>query len=249
MEISPDLFSSALFHSFTQGIFEEHLPPVAAGDTFSPLPTASPCELLIVPNSLWPHRLYPTRLLCPWNSPGKNTGVGLHSILQGNFLTQGSKLGLCHCWQILYHPSHQGSPQPVHSPVVMDPRLRLLMAETQDTNPLWCPDGKRTAASRGVQGSLGPPTCTVCSQPTSMWLWGTTNTLSRGSERAPRGHIRPNCRSRGSQPRGFISSASPGAGGRLPACKAALLPADWASAFGGCSGKETRSDTHTDGVT
>ena len=27
------------------------------------------------------------RLLCPWNSPGKNTGVGLHSLLQGIFLT------------------------------------------------------------------------------------------------------------------------------------------------------------------
>ena len=32
----------------------------------------------------------PTRLLCPWNSPGKNTGVGCHFLLQGIFLTQGS---------------------------------------------------------------------------------------------------------------------------------------------------------------
>ena len=31
-----------------------------------------------------------TRLLCPWNSPNKNTGVGYHSLLQGIFLTQGS---------------------------------------------------------------------------------------------------------------------------------------------------------------
>ena len=31
-----------------------------------------------------------TRLLCPWNSPSKNTGVGYHSLLQGIFLTQGS---------------------------------------------------------------------------------------------------------------------------------------------------------------
>ena len=30
----------------------------------------------------------PTRLLCSWNSPGKNTGVGSHSLLQGIFLTQ-----------------------------------------------------------------------------------------------------------------------------------------------------------------
>ena len=32
-----------------------------------------------------PHGLYPARLLCPWNSPGKNTGVSCHSLLQGIF--------------------------------------------------------------------------------------------------------------------------------------------------------------------
>jgi len=32
-----------------------------------------------------PHGLYPARLLCPWNSPGKNTGVGCHSLFQGTF--------------------------------------------------------------------------------------------------------------------------------------------------------------------
>ena len=42
-------------------------------------------------------------LLCPCTSPGKNTGVGSHSLLQGVFLTQGLKLGLPHCRQILYH--------------------------------------------------------------------------------------------------------------------------------------------------
>ena len=47
------------------------------------------------------------RLLCPWNSPGKNTGVGSHSLLQRIFLTQGSNLGLPHCRQILYCLSHQ----------------------------------------------------------------------------------------------------------------------------------------------
>ena len=31
-----------------------------------------------------------TRLLCPWDSPGKNTGVGCHAVLQGIFPTQGS---------------------------------------------------------------------------------------------------------------------------------------------------------------
>ena len=42
-------------------------------------------------DSSWPHGLQPARLLCPWNSPGKNTGVGSCSLLQGIFLTQGLK--------------------------------------------------------------------------------------------------------------------------------------------------------------
>ena len=53
----------------------------------------------------------PTRFLCPWNFPGKNTGVGYHSPLQGIFPTQGSNLNLLHFRQILYSLSHQGSPQ------------------------------------------------------------------------------------------------------------------------------------------
>ena len=32
--------------------------------------------------TLRPHRRQPTRLLCPWDSPGKNTGVGCHFLLQ-----------------------------------------------------------------------------------------------------------------------------------------------------------------------
>ena len=45
------------------------------------------------------------------DSPGKNTGVGCHALLQGILPTQGSNLGLPHCRQILYHLSHQGSPR------------------------------------------------------------------------------------------------------------------------------------------
>ena len=45
------------------------------------------------------------------NSPGKNTGVGSHSLFQWIFLTQGSNPGLLHCRQILYCLSYQGSPK------------------------------------------------------------------------------------------------------------------------------------------
>ena len=53
-------------------------------------------------NSLWAHGLQTTRLLCPWNSPGENTGMVNHSLLWEIFPTQGSKPGLLHCRQILY---------------------------------------------------------------------------------------------------------------------------------------------------
>ena len=56
--------------------------------------------------SLWPHGLHG-----PWNSPGQNTGVGSHSLLQGVFPTQGSNPGLPHCRWILYQLSHKGNPR------------------------------------------------------------------------------------------------------------------------------------------
>ena len=64
--------------------------------------------------TLQPRELCPTRLLCPWNSPGKHTGVGCHALLQGIFLIQELNLGVLFCRQILYHLSHQGSPELAH---------------------------------------------------------------------------------------------------------------------------------------
>ena len=58
----------------------------------------------VVYNSLQPHELQHTRLLCLWDFPSKNTGVGSYFLLQGIFLTEGlnpSLLHLLHCRQIL----------------------------------------------------------------------------------------------------------------------------------------------------
>ena len=55
-------------------------------------------------NSLQPCGLQPASLLCPWDSLGRTTRVGCHSLLQGIFPTQGLNLGLLHVRQILYHP-------------------------------------------------------------------------------------------------------------------------------------------------
>ena len=59
--------------------------------------------------TLWqPHGLQLARLLCPWDSPGKNTGVGYHFLLQGTFLIQGLTPCLLY-WQVDSLPlSHLG---------------------------------------------------------------------------------------------------------------------------------------------
>ena len=63
----------------------------------------------VVSYSLWPHGLQAARLLCPWNSPGKNTGVGCHALLQDIFPTQGLNPDFLHCRQTLYCQIHQGN--------------------------------------------------------------------------------------------------------------------------------------------
>ena len=63
-------------------------------------------SLSVTSDSLGPHGLY-----SPWNPPGQNTGVGILSLLQGIFPTQGLNPGLPHCKQILYQLSHKGKPR------------------------------------------------------------------------------------------------------------------------------------------
>ena len=73
------------------------------------------------------------RLLCPWNSPGKNVGVDSYSLLQGLFTTQESNPGLLHCRQILYRLSHQRSSYWIRvrtwefMPTSLKPRIKLAM--------------------------------------------------------------------------------------------------------------------------
>ena len=54
----------------------------------------------VVSDSLQPHGLQPMRL-CPWNFPGKNTGMCCHFLLWGIFPTQGANPSLLHLlyWQ------------------------------------------------------------------------------------------------------------------------------------------------------
>ena len=70
-----------------------------------------PVSLLVVSDSLRLRRLQPASLLCPWDSAGKDTGVGCHALFQEIFPSQGSNPGLLPCKQILYYLSQQGSPR------------------------------------------------------------------------------------------------------------------------------------------
>ena len=83
----------------------------SSGIPFSSCPQSLPAS-----ESLGPHGLSATKLLCPWNFPGKNTGRGCHFLLQGISPTQGLNPGLLHCRQILYHLNHQGNPKQEGNP-------------------------------------------------------------------------------------------------------------------------------------
>ena len=80
---------------------------------FSCLLKESETVTYLCPTLCDPHGLWPSKLFCPWDSPGKTTGVGYHSLPQGIFLTQGSNpclFCLLH-WQAGSLPlAHLGSP-------------------------------------------------------------------------------------------------------------------------------------------
>ena len=75
-------------------------------------------KLLFTQSYVWlfatPWTVQPTSLPCPWDDfPGKNTGVGCHSLLQVIFPIQGLNPDLLHCRQILYCLSRETlSPPP-----------------------------------------------------------------------------------------------------------------------------------------
>ena len=73
------------------------------------------CAVLCLVTQLCPTLCYSVD--CSWpgssvhgDSPGKNTGVDCHALLQGIFPTQGLNPGLLLCRRTLYHLSHQGGP-------------------------------------------------------------------------------------------------------------------------------------------
>ena len=101
----------------------------------------------VMSKSLRPHELY-----SPWDSPGRNTGVGSLSLLQGIFPTQRWNLDLPHCRQIPYRLSHQGEPMRRHTHTAAG-KLRNECGATG--NQLRPGQTVNWAADRGLDGWAG----------------------------------------------------------------------------------------------
>ena len=103
----------------------------------------------------------PSRLLCPWDSPGKNTGVGCHTLSEGIFPTQGSNpciLCLLY-WQVCSLPL--GPPgKPTYKFILFS---SVLFSHSVMSHSLW---------PHGLQNTRLPcpsPTPRACSYPSSRW--------------------------------------------------------------------------------
>jgi len=71
----------------------------AAAPLFIAINPSPSSQLTLACSVVWPHRLQPTRLFCPWDFPSKNTGEGCRSLLQWILLLN-AKLLLLPQWQL-----------------------------------------------------------------------------------------------------------------------------------------------------
>ena len=123
---SHHVLSDFLVHFLDACFFKDQLSIAFSTKTSLPLQTQKPLFSKLVRTwvlsrfscvqhfaALWTVALQPP--LCPWDSPGKYTGVGYHALLQGIFPTQGLNPSVLHCRQILYHLSHHQHPDHISS--------------------------------------------------------------------------------------------------------------------------------------
>ena len=101
----------------------------------------------VLSDSLRPRGLEPTRLLCPWDSSGKNAGAGCHFLLQGILPTQGWNPHLLH-WQVDSFTAEPGTPTP---PILHQPPCPL--GYCPQTSTLCC---KQNRYRRKDLQKLGP---------------------------------------------------------------------------------------------
>ena len=92
--------------------------------------------------SMWPHRWQPTRLPRPWDSPGKNTGVGCHFLLQKKAECQRIDAFKWWCWRrLLSVPWTAGSNQPILKGINPEYSLQdWCWSWSSNTLVIWCED-------------------------------------------------------------------------------------------------------------
>ena len=116
------------------------------------MPVCSVASVMV--DSLQHHGLQLARLLSPWDSPGKNVGVGCHFLIQGIFPTQGLNLHLLH-WQADSLPlSHQGiTPGNGNATLIPGDKLQVTSSVySSDLSP-----GSGLSPKRGVVLNVHPP--------------------------------------------------------------------------------------------
>ena len=128
----------------------------------------------VVADSLWLHGLKPTRFLWPWNSPGKNIGVGCLFLLQGIFLTQELNPRLLHCRQILYHCATWEAMERLNHPLFGCPPTPVTVQSTDGERASWPSQSRAGSSSVYKEFSF---TCYIKGDPR----------LCRGNENGSRG--------------------------------------------------------------
>ena len=120
----------------------------------------------VVADSLWLHGLKPTRFLWPWNSPGKNIGVGCLFLLQGIFLTQELNPRLLHCRQILYHCATWEAMERLNHPLFGCPPTPVTVQSTDGERASWPSQSRAGSSSVYKEFSF---TCYIKGDPRLCW--------------------------------------------------------------------------------
>ena len=136
----------------------------------------------VVSDSVRPHGVQPTRLLCPWDSPGKKTGVGGHFLPEGILPTQGSNQNLSRLW---HWPA---------SSLPLAPPRKLLKLNSKKTNPngKQAKDLNRPLVRKFCrwQPSTGTPpllTCHLGNKDLPLQARGATGTQDTGNTKCRQG--------------------------------------------------------------
>ena len=124
-----------------------------------------------------PDGLWLPRLLCPGNSPGKNTGVGCQSRPLGIFLTQGLNGALLHCRQTLHCPRYQGNyNRKLPTVSISPPALCLAIGRAFEAEAQLQPICRTEVTSLGQ--ALGAPAQTSLTQERNTFFWSRHRTKS-----------------------------------------------------------------------